>query len=224
MTRRQLVIGWINVIISVVALVAYIGLPYLIYDQLRQTLVLREQSELLEQYANVRIPIYMRFYFFNVLNPESVEFEGAKPIIREQGPYTFRQTRKKTVFQFTENGQQVVFKERKAYYFDPQRSIGGLNDSLSLPNIPKLLLANQAINPGDDNEMGGLFWDIFDATFKKFDSPLFDNYTVGQILFQGFKSELLEETVTMLKGFEMEVPKEMEDGKFGLQYKVSVWH
>lgn len=50
---------------------------------------------------------------------------------------------------------------------------------------------------------------------------MFENYTVEQVLFKGFKSELLEEMKTMLKGFEMEVPEEIVDGMFALQYKVS---
>lgn len=220
MTRKNVVYASISLTVFILALIVAFGTPTAMDMYLKEQLVLREQSDLLEQYANIPVPIYLRFYFFNVLNPESVEFEGAKPILRERGPYTFMETRKKTIFQFAEEGEQVIFNERKAYYFEPRLSVGPLTDLLSLPNLPKLLLANQAINPGDDNEMAGLFWDIFDAIFKKFDSPLFENYTVEQILFKGYKSELFEETRTMLKGFEMEVPEEIADGMFGLQYKV----
>lgn len=53
---------------------------------------------------------------------------------------------------------------------------------------------------------------------------MFENYTVEQILFKGFKSELLEEMKTMLKGFEMAVPEELADGMFGLQYKQNNTH
>lgn len=158
MTTKNLVYGSLSTTFSVVALVFLFGTSFIVDQVLNAKLVLREHSELLEKYAVVPIPIYVSFYFFNVENPENVEFEGAKPILREQGPYTFRQTRRKSIFLFVENGKQVVFRERKAYFFERELSIGDLNDLVSLPNLPKLLLANQAINPADDDEMGGMFW------------------------------------------------------------------
>lgn len=114
---KNLVWGIVNTVLTVIALLVFFGAPFVMDRMLLESLVLRDHSLLLEKYTTVPIPIRVKFYFFNVENPDSVEFEGAKPILRERGPYTFRQTRKKTIFQFAEDGDQLIFKERKAYYF-----------------------------------------------------------------------------------------------------------
>lgn len=35
------------------------------------------------------VPMYIRFYFFNVTNSEDVVKFNAKPILEELGPYTY---------------------------------------------------------------------------------------------------------------------------------------
>ena len=36
------------------------------------------------------IPLYTKFYLFDMLNAEDFEMNHAKPIVEERGPYTFR--------------------------------------------------------------------------------------------------------------------------------------
>ncbi|KAH9373384.1 hypothetical protein HPB48_018437 [Haemaphysalis longicornis] len=52
-------------------------------------LQLREGSETLKKWSNVRVPIYMSFHLFNITNPE--EFgAGEKAEVKQVGPYVYR--------------------------------------------------------------------------------------------------------------------------------------
>lgn len=41
-------------------------------------------------YIKLPIPLRVNFYFFNVTNPEEIERRGAKPILKEVGPYGYQ--------------------------------------------------------------------------------------------------------------------------------------
>ena len=41
-------------------------------------------------WAETPIPVYTKFYFFDMLNPRDLFHSQEKPIIEERGPYTFR--------------------------------------------------------------------------------------------------------------------------------------
>jgi len=42
-----------------------------------------------EYWENFPLPIYMRFYMFNVTNSHDVININAKPVVKQLGPYTF---------------------------------------------------------------------------------------------------------------------------------------
>lgn len=175
-------------------------------------------SPLLSQWANVSVPIYLRFYLYDVQNPYKVEFEGAKPILTERGPYTFLQKRKKKIRNFLNNGKQVVYKEYKYYFFDLKKSVGPLTDVLVVPNLPLLVMGHRATT--DESEEAGLMYEVVKSLLEKLEPPMFENHTVGEMLFDGFKVPLFEEMTVLLKGFNMYVPDKLSEAMFGLMYKV----
>lgn len=54
-----------------------------------QQLQLRNGSETFEKWRNITIPIYIKFYFFNVTNPNDI-IRGKMPILQEIGPFTYQ--------------------------------------------------------------------------------------------------------------------------------------
>ena len=36
------------------------------------------------------MPVYTKFYFYSITNPEEFQLNHAKPILEEKGPYVFR--------------------------------------------------------------------------------------------------------------------------------------
>jgi hypothetical protein len=55
-----------------------------------QQLVIREGTEAYNAWVSTPIPVYTRFYFFHIHNPEEILANHSKPILEERGPYTFR--------------------------------------------------------------------------------------------------------------------------------------
>ena len=61
-----------------------------------QQMRLVENSPALSRWANVTVPIYFSIYIFNVTNPNEF-MAGEKPIVKEVGPFTFIQKRRKLI-------------------------------------------------------------------------------------------------------------------------------
>lgn len=70
------------------------------------------------------------------MNSEDVGRGLSDPILKEHGPYTFRQLRKKELIGWNENETLLSFRNSKTYFFEPHRSKGHLNDTLTFINIP----------------------------------------------------------------------------------------
>ena len=51
---------------------------------------MREGTTAYKSWKGTPIPIYIKFYFFNMLNAEAFQDQGDKPVVEERGPYTFR--------------------------------------------------------------------------------------------------------------------------------------
>ncbi|KAL8616277.1 hypothetical protein ACOMHN_056220 [Nucella lapillus] len=109
-------------------------------DSIRDTAIITNGSEFWEAWVAPPVPIYMQFYMFNVTNPEAVK-KGEKPILTEQGPYSYREERKKENIVFNENGT-VTYRERHTYFFQRNMSAGNETDLITTGNLPVLVAAN----------------------------------------------------------------------------------
>lgn len=74
-----------------------------------------------EKWRKIPVPIYYRYYFFNVSNAAEIERTGARPIVKEVGPFTYRSEWVKEPIEFHPNGT-VSFKERKTLFFESHLS------------------------------------------------------------------------------------------------------
>lgn len=54
-----------------------------------QQLELRPDSPAYPYWHSMSFPMYMKVFFWNVTNSEEVLLEGARPVLRELGPYTY---------------------------------------------------------------------------------------------------------------------------------------
>lgn len=84
--------------------------------------------------------LYQEHRFWNITNPYEV-LKGAKPKVKEVGPYTYRanQRRVNTTFWTDRDGlRQVKFKMYRYFTFDPSRSFEGadpVNDNITSANV-----------------------------------------------------------------------------------------
>ena len=51
---------------------------------------MREGTAAYQAWVETPIPMYTKFYFFDMLNPRDLFHKHEKPILEERGPYTFR--------------------------------------------------------------------------------------------------------------------------------------
>lgn len=106
--------------------------------------VLIQQTKLLQgttvytQWENLNVPFYSRFYLFNVENPKQVT-KGAIPILRERGPYTYRQWQKKEIIGWSEDYLYLSYRVHTIYEFDANRTVGSEDDEVTILNIPLIV-------------------------------------------------------------------------------------
>ena len=51
---------------------------------------MKEGTASYNAWVETPIPVYTKFYFFDMLNPSDLFYKHEKPILEERGPYTFR--------------------------------------------------------------------------------------------------------------------------------------
>jgi hypothetical protein len=52
--------------------------------------VIEEGTAAYNAWVETPIPVYTKFYFFDMINPSDLFHSHEKPILEERGPYTFR--------------------------------------------------------------------------------------------------------------------------------------
>ena len=53
-------------------------------------MVIKEGTASYAAWKETPIPVYTKFYFFDMLNPRDLFHKHEKPILEERGPYVFR--------------------------------------------------------------------------------------------------------------------------------------
>lgn len=113
-----------GLILVIIGLILYRSLLYtLIYRIISERLVIAKGSETYEKWKKIPMPVYYRYYFFNVTNAIEIERNGAKPVVREIGPFTYRSYWTKNPIRFNANNSTVTFRELKTLEFVPELSV-----------------------------------------------------------------------------------------------------
>ena len=83
------------------------------------------------------VPMYINFYFFNILNTDDITKHHAKPILQEVGPYVFKEVHERINIATYPNGT-MEFQQKRYWYFDEGRTNSSLslNDSVTTLNVP----------------------------------------------------------------------------------------
>lgn len=77
----------------------------------------------------------MDIYLFNWTNPEHINNHSIKPFFKQLGPYRFREFPDKHNITFHDNNSTVSYRKSSTYFFDPEGSVGTLEDVVSVVNI-----------------------------------------------------------------------------------------
>ena len=143
-----------------------------------QELQLEPNTEASKVWKDIPVPIYQRIYFFNVTNPTDIERHGAKPVLVEMGPYTYRSKWTKSL-DYNQNGT-VSYREKKTYYFVRELSSGNESDLITSLNGP--LAITLSLLQKAPSAVRVIVTLALDAVTEGF----FIKRTVNQLLFDGY--------------------------------------
>ncbi|XP_036027961.1 scavenger receptor class B member 1 [Onychomys torridus] len=167
-------LGVLGVLCAALGVVMILLVPSLIKQQVLKNVRIDPSSLSFGMWKEIPVPFYLSVYFFEVVNPDEV-LKGEKPVVRERGPYVYREFRHKANITF-HNNDTVSFVEHRSLHFQPDRSRGSESDYIVLPNI---LVLSGAIMM--ENKPAGLKL-MMTLGLATMGQRAFMNRTVGEIL------------------------------------------
>ncbi|CAN7998566.1 unnamed protein product [Ixodes hexagonus] len=193
----------LGLFLALSGLASYVFFPTILKTQVELNLILEPGNEVYAHWQEVPIPIYVKYYFFNVTNPNEVLEQTEKPRLEEVGPYTFRETREKVNITWNPNGT-VSYRQIKRYYLQADMTKGSLDDEIITLNMPMVSAAHAVrFDPDDDP----FFKDAVSEILSDTQSSFFVRRSMRELLFEGYEDAILG----MVKSIGIEVPS----SKFG---------
>uniref|UniRef100_T1IKB5 Uncharacterized protein n=1 Tax=Strigamia maritima TaxID=126957 RepID=T1IKB5_STRMM len=179
-------IGTIGAIVFAIGAVLYVALPNIVKSKVKESLRLVNGSDIYTKWVESDFPVYMQFYFFNVTNHDTVFTNGNKPILQQLGPYTFREYRKKINIQFNNVKDTITYNQIKWFVYIPSKSNGDLSDKVTTLNVPYTSMAMKR-----DKILSLIQKMAIPLIIKSFNTSIFVTKTVEELLFKGYKDELM---------------------------------
>ena len=81
------------------------------------------------------VPVFTKFYFFDLVSPQQLLFQKEKPALYQKGPYTFREVEKKVNISWNSDNT-VTYRRMKFWFFERDMSVGPLTDTVTTINVP----------------------------------------------------------------------------------------
>lgn len=172
-------------------LLIYYALPPLITLYIDTQIALTPNSQSYPLWKDIPVPVYQKFYFFNVTNAQDVEQRGHKPLLEEIGPFTYKSDWTKKSIENDDIKNIINFKQFKTWKFEPELSIADHKLQLVTLNAPLAITltliqsASNAVRLLVTFSLDGLSEGFF--TKRSVEQLLFDGYpdlltTVGPLL------------------------------------------
>ncbi|XP_053317639.1 lysosome membrane protein 2 [Spea bombifrons] len=177
--------GTLSLLLLIVSIALLISHTFMdtVERRVKQATVLKNGTEVYEDWINPPPPIYMQFYFFNVTNPLEI-LSGEKPIVQEIGPYTYREYRPRENVSFLDNGTAVSATTPKTYVFEPDKSVSDPHEDLiRTVNIPVVTILEMT----KDNKV---LKPVVEGVLKTYNEGMFVTRSVHELLW-GYRDPLL---------------------------------
>lgn len=187
-TTRIAVLVAIGLGFALTAIISYLLLPYIVEYNVKQKLVLSPNSMTFNGWQRTSIPIYTKFYLFNVTNPEAILSQQERPHLEELGPYTFRESIEKVNISWNHLNGTVSYKQIKRWIFVSEKTNGSLDDEVLHLNVPMISAGHKISREGGD-----LFlYESLNVMIEDSKSLIFKKNTIRELLFDGYEEILLE--------------------------------
>ncbi|ODM89906.1 Scavenger receptor class B member 1 [Orchesella cincta] len=173
-----------------------------------------KSSPVFKLWKDIPIPVYMKFHLFNVTNPDDIG-QGAKPILREMGPYTYLTKMQK--YDITKNSTRdtVKYKQNRTFFFQPDLSVGREDDQVTIINVLFIAVSHMA---NDFTDLDFIL-ETLDQMLVDRDERLTRTVKVKDILFDGISIQTYVDLVNdpmVQQAGEIEFPEDYKDGLFAL--------
>ncbi|CAL8102203.1 unnamed protein product [Orchesella dallaii] len=179
---------------------------------LNKQLVLSPTSYSFDLWADVPIPVYLEFNFFNWTNPDDIldpDPDVRRPKFVELGPYVFKEFRKKVVLGWHENNETVTFLQNRTWHFEPGLSRGSLDDVVTTLNVPAIAAAFVI------RDYPTLVKGALNAAMILLQTNIRVDRKVREFTFEGYEDPLLDLAAFLPDGF---LPVTIPFDKFGWFY------
>lgn len=184
-SRVLVVLGVVGFVLAVLGGAAVLLLPRLFTSLLDEKLPLVNNSDTFNLWRDIPVPIYRKFYFFNLTNPDEFLAQKEKPRFEEVGPYSYRARWVKEGIVWNSNGT-ISYREVKTYTFDRNASVGSLSDRITTVNAP-LVSAGVLVN----KIKNFIKRKLTALIINRLDEHLLIERTVGELLFDGYNDPLV---------------------------------
>ncbi|XP_067646318.1 sensory neuron membrane protein 2 isoform X2 [Eurosta solidaginis] len=122
MIHWSLIVSFVGLLIA--ALGAYCGwflFPTMVNKKVEESVIIADGSEQYKRFVQLPQPLTFKVYIFNVTNADRIQ-HGAIPIVKEVGPYIYRQYRRKKVKHFSRDGSKISYVQHQHFEFDEEAS------------------------------------------------------------------------------------------------------
>lgn len=154
-------------------------LPPLIEQIINKQIAIIPASQSYPMWKESPVPIYQKFYFFNVTNPQDIEL-GDKPKLEEIGPFTYRSEWRNEDIDVGEDQGKVDFRHIKQWYFEPGLSIA--DHRLQIVTINAPLAITMSLIQSAPNAVRYVVTFSLDG----FSEGFFTKRSIKQLLFDGY--------------------------------------
>ncbi|KAM6986271.1 platelet glycoprotein 4 [Aplochiton taeniatus] len=176
------------VIGAVVGILGAILIPIgnsVIEGTVNKEVVLEPGTTAYDNFNSTGVAVYRQFWLFDVKNPVEVVEYGAKPVVIERGPYTYK-TRYLPKVNITSNDNHTVsFLLPAGAIFEPSMSVGPEEDNITSLNLA--VAGSYSLFPK-------ALHIILDGLIKRNNASLFQYRSVKDLLW-GYKDPMLSSTV-----------------------------
>lgn len=155
-------------------------MPPLIGKFIETQIVLSPDSQSYPLWRDIPVPVYQRFYFFNVTNAQDIEQKGHKPRLEEIGPFTYRAEWSKREIEHNETQNTIQYEHFKQWHFEPDLSVA--DHKLQLVTINAPLAITLTLIQSASNAVRLLVTFSLDGLSDGF----FTKRSVRQLLFDGY--------------------------------------
>ncbi|UMM12558.1 hypothetical protein L5515_001275 [Caenorhabditis briggsae] len=156
------------------------------------------------QYTNPQVTNVMKFYFFNLTNPDEVKYYSAAPNMVEIGPFSVIESEQKKYLDFNGDKSQMFYQNYKKYILSKDYSCDECDwdRTLVFPNPPGLGAVGSMIDPQFKITRTGRT--IIATALMILGEYPFVSHKVREVLFDGYEDALLSAAhsgfVTILSG------------------------